>query len=258
MEQMMANPVFLSPIQVRRHTYFRSNLSSNQASLYSLPPDCFVAARSGQLKFGALDPNVKDMVATKKPEGFVPTPEHTISLMLKKSDLKPGQRILEPSAGQGHIIDAIQKQAKGKKFLIDTVEPNTILQKALRDRGYPPVADDILTYNPGAIYDRIIMNPPYGNGVEILHTIHCFNLLKPGGILVAVLPENDFLPPKQPGWEKWVNPKTKREFNEDLQLLFQRSDVETVTVEKLPSGTFLKSDIPDPVETRLVVLKKKK
>ena len=43
---------------------------------------------------------------------------------------------------------------------------------------------DILKYNPEYQYDKIIMNPPYDNGSDILHLLHCYDILKPGGKLV--------------------------------------------------------------------------
>lgn len=41
-------------------------------------------------------------------------------------------------------------------------------------------------------YDRIIQNPPFGNGADMAHVQHAYDLLKPGGRLVSVVGEGAF------------------------------------------------------------------
>lgn len=51
---------------------------------------------------------------------------------------------------------------------------------------------DFLQFNPGAVYDRIVMNPPFEDGQAIERVQHAYKLLKPGGILAAVMDEGAF------------------------------------------------------------------
>ena len=38
----------------------------------------------------------------------------------------------------------------------------------------------------GALFDRVVMNPPFGAGADIQHITHALKMLKPGGRLVAL------------------------------------------------------------------------
>jgi hypothetical protein len=226
----------------------------------SLPMDSldFFQKRTISPKFGLLTQKVaRDVVQNGvcKELAFVPTPQNLVERMVKEADLKPGMHILEPSAGQGHIIDVLTKM--NVDTIIDAIEPNPTLRAELSRKNCQLKKErDILHYWPKKTYQRIIMNPPYGNGLDILHTLHCFKLLRPGGILVAVLPEKAFGASKMPGWERWINPNTSNEYVDDLKALAKHPETEYFRTEKLPKGSFQNSDIPDSVDTRLLIIKK--
>jgi hypothetical protein len=126
----------------------------------------------------------------------------------------------------------------------------------LYKKGFNLVHYNVLNYKPQKKYDKIIMNPPFDNGSDILHVLHCYSLLKPKGKLVAILPENDFIPTKQKGYEKWVkdwlNNGEQREINEHLQDLLRANPSKTIKL----GEAFKNSDVPDDVATRLVVITK--
>ncbi|MCQ2754498.1 MAG: methyltransferase [bacterium] len=165
-------------------------------------------------------------------------------------------KILEPSAGLGHIADRLIKKTFLTPNKIDVIEPIEEMRGILKLKGYNLVDYDILHYNPQKQYDKIIMNPPFDNGSDILHFVHCYNLLKKGGKLVSILPENDFLPLRQDGYEKWVQDwlgnGEKKEINEYLLDILQNNKSKVVKLGKV----FDKSDVPDDIETRLVVISK--
>ena len=71
---------------------------------------------------------------------------------------------------------------------MEAVELNTSLAAALREK-YPYVSQgDFLQYGTSAAagFDRILMNPPFKNGIDIKHIEHAYSLLNPGGVLVAI------------------------------------------------------------------------
>jgi len=191
------------------------------------------------------------------PDYFVPTPKIVVGWMLVNARIRKRDIVLEPSAGQGHIADSIRDYIPANQ--IHVVEPDPDLQNCLKEKGYNLVSNDILQYKPEKpLYTKIIMNPPFGKGMDILHVIHCFNkLLKPGGTLVAILPEKCFLPPNQTPNPEWINQATGNEYNEDLRLLMSSKNVRTTKTYALHKGEFLKSDIPNPVDTRILLLTKK-
>lgn len=132
----------------------------------------------GQLKEG-----VKIAVADQ----LFPTPAHIVEQMIEYADIQPGNRILEPSAGTGAILDGLAQNGVDL-YNVEAVELNYDLCAALREK-YPYVSQgDFLQYGTSAAagFDRILMNPPFKNGIDIKHIEHAYSLLAPGGVLVAI------------------------------------------------------------------------
>lgn len=94
-------------------------------------------------------------------------------------------------------------------------------------------------YNSG--YDRIIMNPPFSDGRAALHVQHAYELLKPGGRLVALMDEGVF----------YRSDKKTQAFRDWM-------DSVGATDEKLEEGTFLDPSLPvnTGVNARMVVIDK--
>ena len=117
-----------------------------------------------------------------------PTPLSLARRMVELAELKTGQRVLEPSAGTGRIMQAIQ-DATGGSVIRTAVELNYNLVDTLRHRfeGAHVYQRDFLEYDNGiGEFDAVIMNPPFGNAADILHIRHAVTFLKPGGTLVAI------------------------------------------------------------------------
>lgn len=77
--------------------------------------------------------------------------------------------ILEPQAGKGDIVDFINDNiSRYDRPDIHCIEQSPDLQSILREKGYPVVGSDFLSYNENYFYDLIIMNPPFSNGDEHL------------------------------------------------------------------------------------------
>lgn len=108
---------------------------------------------------------------------------------LMVSLLKPnkGDRILEPSAGKGDIIDFV-----GEDNPVTAVEINPLLIPALKEKvgNGEVVNEDFLNHDSERKYPRIVMNPPFGDGgkLAIQHTEAAFSHLEDGGRLVAIIP----------------------------------------------------------------------
>jgi phospholipid N-methyltransferase len=129
-----------------------------------------------------------------------PTPPELADRMVELADIRPGQQVLEPSAGTGRIIDAIRRNAHG--CAITAVELNCNIAHRLRT--VECVDDtrqaDFLDCNGDlGTLDRIVMNPPFANADDIKHIMHALKMLKPGGRLVAICAngprQNDTLRP---------------------------------------------------------------
>jgi len=210
------------------------------------------------ISFGKLDDIVKKAIENREiNRTFVPTPEIIIRKITDLAEIESGERILEPSAGQGHIIEYI-KSIFGDSICIDAIEINETLRKSLKERNINCKASDILKYNPGEIYDKVLMNPPFGKLEFSNHVIHCYNLLKPGGKLVAIIPDPPFR-----CYEKYEIKKIKERYGIHTSTENFLKLVEIIKnpeicchFEVLPKGMFKCGDIPANIDTRLLVLKK--
>lgn len=117
--------------------------------------------------------------------GFFPTPRAVIARMLELAELGADHSVLEPSCGKGDIVDAVK--AEYPDVAIHAIEQNRTLAEVLSAKGHEVEFGDFLEHR--AIYDRIVMNPPFEHGQDVEHVRHAHSLLKPGGRLVSVMSE---------------------------------------------------------------------
>lgn len=162
----------------------------------------------------------RDLIGVKIP-GFFETPEALARRVVDEADLSPGDRVLEPSAGLGRIANAAA--AVVGKANVDVVEVNSRLRAALEAQGFNVVADDFTEFD-GEGYDAIVMNPPFEDRQDAEHVMRAFDMLKPGGRLVAIMGEGVF----------FGRDSRAVEFRNWLYGLGGRS-------EQLPEGTFKES-----------------
>lgn len=118
---------------------------------------------------------------------FYPTPDDVIGKMLSPyRDKLTRLQILEPNAGDGAILDYIQR-IKGYNYQkqdtshLYAIEINQDLVYILQGKGYKLIADDFLNYEATHNFDLIVMNPPFSNGDE--HLLHAWNIMKNGDIV---------------------------------------------------------------------------
>lgn len=124
---------------------------------------------------------------------FYPTPENLINKMLCDIDFKMIHSILEPSAGNGNIVEAIKKKEKfysstynKVNYDIDCIEADQNLQSILKGKNFRVVYNDFLTYDTMKEYDIIIMNPPFSNGCK--HLLKALEMQqRNGGAIVCLL-----------------------------------------------------------------------
>jgi phospholipid N-methyltransferase len=134
-------------------------------------------------KFAALAEQLREGVKVVSAPNLFPTPPEVARRVVELADIQPGQRVLEPSAGTGSLIDALPD------IPTVAVEINGQLAEALQRRftGAEVHRGDCLTMNGElGTFDRIVMNPPFDHGSDLEHIRHAYAKLKPGGRLVAI------------------------------------------------------------------------
>jgi hypothetical protein len=131
----------------------------------------------------------------KNPFAFFETPPAVIALMIEAAEMDSPDclQILEPSAGNGAIVKAIQEARGGHQHTVRVYEVDHNRAVALsRIEGVDGTCGDFLEEPPSQLYDRILMNPPFavaGNAQAYIdHINHAAKMLLPGGILVAIAP----------------------------------------------------------------------
>jgi trans-aconitate methyltransferase len=115
---------------------------------------------------------------------YFPTPAPLIERLLSKVIIRPGDTILEPSAGEGDIADYIRSCYPHNDLRVVEIEP--ALVRILKSKGFHGVQGDFLRYRQGA--DVIIGNPPFRNNFQdIDHFYHAWDILNPGGRMAMIL-----------------------------------------------------------------------
>ncbi len=168
---------------------------------------------------------------------FFPTSTVVTEEAIDAADIQGGMDVLEPSAGMGHMADAIREQTGVEP---DVVELSGERRELLEAKGYNLVGSDFMDVS-GKQYDRIVMNPPFSKGRDIQHVQHAYSLLKPGGRLVAIMSEGAF----------FQSNKAAENFRAWLDGL-------GATSERLPEGSFMDPALPvnTGVNARMVVIDK--
>lgn len=167
---------------------------------------------------------------------FYPTPEALSSKAWATFKNTSFVRVLEPSAGAGHLLKA-KPYDHWQRLPIDCIEIDISKHAVLRDEGYSVVGMDFLRFQSGSVYSHVIMNPPFAEGAK--HVLKAWEILFDGEI-VAIL-----------NAETVRNPFSK-ERQLLLRLIEQHGEVEFLP--EMFAGE--EAERKTPVEIALVWLKK--
>lgn len=100
---------------------------------------------------------------------FYPTPTWLGDKLIEDVNLREITSILEPSAGKGDLLEALNARISKEKIdkykrMIDCVEIEAELQAILKEKGYRVTGSDFLKYNTFKHYDLMIANVPFSEG----------------------------------------------------------------------------------------------
>lgn len=119
--------------------------------------------------------------------GFFPTPDDLVKDMVQSAGLKPGMRVLEPSAGTGSIAKAaVAIVGQGNVDCVEYYPAHISTLESIVGDGNV-VETDFLKQMPSAVYDVVLMNPPFSRNQDMQHVEHAWKFVKPGGTLVAIM-----------------------------------------------------------------------
>ena len=123
----------------------------------------------------------------KKFDGFdfFPTPPALAERMAQELDIQPGMKVLEPSAGKGDLADAVK--AAQPEADVNVIEPLGDLREILTMKNHEVIDTNFENFESDQKFDRIIMNPPFSKNRDIRHVRKAYELLAPGGKMIAIM-----------------------------------------------------------------------
>ncbi len=116
---------------------------------------------------------------------FATPPEVADWLVMLAGGVHEDEKVLEPSAGTGAIIDAIHRSCKD--LVVDCFELMPENKELLSKKSNINIlGDDFTTYDLG-LYDKIIANPPFSKNQDIRHVRRMYEHLNNGGTVAAIM-----------------------------------------------------------------------
>ena len=134
-----------------------------------------------------VEPVLREVIITgclpdRQAHQFYPTPEKLARICAELAEIGDGDAVLEPSAGQGDLAAFLPKDRT------TCVEISPLHCAVLMAKGFTTIEADFLVWQAPAVFDAVVMNPPFSDGRARAHVARAADMLKPGGRLVAILP----------------------------------------------------------------------
>ena len=145
-------------------------------------------------------------------------------------------RILEPSAGEGNLIDYISSKL-GRKTNIDVIELNTDKANTLEGKGYNLIGRDYMNTVITKPYNLILACPPFKDNMNLDHIQKMYGDVVNGGTIITLCNT------------QWIidNNEKSIKFREFLSKI-------NYTMMMLPDNSFIEKD--KTVPTMLIKIKK--
>jgi hypothetical protein len=110
---------------------------------------------------------------------FFPPPRWLAQYAWEKFTDRNFARVLDSSAGEGALPGAMPGDwSYGRRPPVDCIEIDASKPPILRDKGYCVVGLDFLSFEGGAIYSHVMLNPPFANGAA--HVLKAWTMLWEG------------------------------------------------------------------------------
>jgi len=187
-----------------------------QALAAGSDPDAERRARERELL------ELRQQVRISRPDGFFPTPSRLAERLVELAEIAAGDEVLEPTAGDGAIAQAIRDLVPAAKLTVQEIVPR--LRRILELRGFtlgPDEGDFLMMDARLWTFDRIVANFPFERHQSRAMLRHAYELLNPGGRAVAIVAPNAFTDTRK-AWEEFAG----------------WFDAVGGTTESLPGGTF--------------------
>ena len=120
----------------------------------------------------------------RKPYDFYATPVNVVENLLNNIDLNQyGDKVLEPSAGNGNICRVIKSYYPNKSVTALEIREEEL--ESLTQCSDEVIIDDYLQIDMKSKYSIIIGNPPYSKAIEFVNK--SLEILEENGVLIFLL-----------------------------------------------------------------------
>ncbi|MGV8136465.1 MAG: N-6 DNA methylase [Mangrovibacterium sp.] len=127
-----------------------------------------------------------EKINLKKEFQFFGTPDALADRLVELAEIEPEHSVLEPSAGQGSLINAIHRVYPD--MFVDCYELMYLNRSFLEKLPYTNIlGSDFIKEEKEIIYDRIIANPPFSKNQDIQHVAEMYSRLADGGRVVSIM-----------------------------------------------------------------------
>lgn len=116
---------------------------------------------------------------------FFATPPHVADWLVSLVGVSKDDRILEPSAGTGSIVDAILKACPECQVDCFELMPEN-QEQLIKKEGVNLIGEDFLQSQVNG-YTRIIANPPFSGNQDVYHVMEMYSRMSTGGKLAVIM-----------------------------------------------------------------------
>lgn len=178
-----------------------------------------------------------EKINLKKEYQFFPTPSNLSEKLVDLAKINELDLVLEPSAGQGAIVKAIQRKTWRNRTVYgyELMDVNRTFLEQIG--GFVLLGNDFLRECKNMLFNKIIANPPFSGNQDIDHIIKMYKALAPGGRIVSVASKH---------WQFATNRK-ETQFREWLEEI-------NADIRDIPAGEFKESGTNIP--TCIIVIDK--
>lgn len=122
--------------------------------------------------------------------GFFETPEDWAGILAESAWIKETDRCMEPSAGKGRLLRAIEKYVPRSQCYAVEMQPE-LSGELVKSGWHNTLCANFMECSPeqmGGKFDKIIMNPPFSKQQDVKHVLHAYDqFLAKDGKLVAIM-----------------------------------------------------------------------
>ena len=156
--------------------------------------------------------NTGEWTDEKKLYQFFATPKNIVNKMIELAEIESADILLEPSAGQGAILEEFDPNNIYIAF--ELMEKNC---EILRNKGFAVYQGDFLDQYYLSV-NKVIMNPPFSRGQDVEHIFHAWDALTAGGRLVSIVSESPFFRTNKTGidFRNWIKENKVEVINLDV------------------------------------------